>query len=986
MDKPVHQKSTSQLVQQIRFGIECLLERNGHHEFENACRQFARLRISLNILPSTGPVSAGGDQGRDFETFRTFICGLGGHKFAAIGEGRRLAFACSLTAESRIARKIEEDVESIMAGTLKPELIYFFAGVAVVVAEKHKLQAWAKTTYGVELEIIDAPGLAEQLSAPDVFWIAVEYLRVSPEVFPQTILDDDYTSAKKKWLQEFPPSPNFADFIEVKTAARKALADYPEDLPRWIERLVRFEGCFSKSAFWHKPTYEVIALTVRLTRSLVGQEERIRKYMARDIQTLLPDEVEDLLTIAAYALTSLHMGSVGLDENEIISWLRAINARINDGVANPASPNQKCYWLKERARSWFHLAISERKIIDLENVYSPWLELSKTVADAPVFPIHEFHDDVLEILSILGEHDIFDRILEELRPIMSERVGRTAVAESHFERARQLVEREEYVRALNELHSAKVDWFTNDTLGQSVLCCLILAKCYKRLGLHYAALYHGLIASFVAANSNKDWLFKRTPEGLFEATDAAYAQGHTCLAWELLGVALELRAKLATNPLSFSEDDGFKTFFQNIPLILTVGQKVSRTHYDRMLIDLEQWRLRSTAESLIDSAKDVTSKWTDEDFQKITRKAFAGPPFSDAGEHCICMWAAHGLRFCAQWKNDYQTHLFAAELIALFQTALADIAGCDLDIIPGTVQLDVKVVENGEWSMHQLPSNEVHHWEVIIPTSQTNAIQGLNEIIATMLGVFYQLLRGVSVMPDDEFDRGFKENWAPKSYRNAFFARRYSEVMKFLLPKIRYGAISRDAPDRRLDDTDPWQPKEVKGLHWVGGLHPRFNEAEEKKRVRKRYQVCAAGLRYTLPRLKAESEFRQLISKFRADGWKDWHILSSILNVVAAARVAEEMGTNEPSAEWRKRFHAAIFAPETKDSVPVPLSKITPESVKMTMIGSMQSTMVGNGLHPSSGTPNIVGERRYMAERWRYFDLDVPHKRLLDEETDDEKS
>jgi hypothetical protein len=87
--------SRANLIQQIRFGIQCLNDRNGHHEFEEAWRHFARLRITLNILPATGPVGAGGDQGRDFESFRTFIQGLGAYKFAGVGGRKRREF-CDL--------------------------------------------------------------------------------------------------------------------------------------------------------------------------------------------------------------------------------------------------------------------------------------------------------------------------------------------------------------------------------------------------------------------------------------------------------------------------------------------------------------------------------------------------------------------------------------------------------------------------------------------------------------------------------------------------------------------------------------------------------------------------------------------------------------------------------------------------------------------------------------------------------------------------
>lgn len=57
----------------IRFALSQLSASNAHHDFEKICFDIAKLRICSNILPATGPVSAGGDQGKDFETFKTYI-------------------------------------------------------------------------------------------------------------------------------------------------------------------------------------------------------------------------------------------------------------------------------------------------------------------------------------------------------------------------------------------------------------------------------------------------------------------------------------------------------------------------------------------------------------------------------------------------------------------------------------------------------------------------------------------------------------------------------------------------------------------------------------------------------------------------------------------------------------------------------------------------------------------------------------------------
>jgi len=52
-----------QLQQQIRFQISQLSPSNGQADFEKICLFFSRNRIHKNILPATGPVQAGGDQG-----------------------------------------------------------------------------------------------------------------------------------------------------------------------------------------------------------------------------------------------------------------------------------------------------------------------------------------------------------------------------------------------------------------------------------------------------------------------------------------------------------------------------------------------------------------------------------------------------------------------------------------------------------------------------------------------------------------------------------------------------------------------------------------------------------------------------------------------------------------------------------------------------------------------------------------------------------
>ena len=90
----------------IRFQLHQLSARNAHHEFELLSFELAKIRVASNFIPATGPVQAGGDQGRDFETFQSTLrqSNIASSTFlAGLSEGP-IVGACSL--DKRISSKI----------------------------------------------------------------------------------------------------------------------------------------------------------------------------------------------------------------------------------------------------------------------------------------------------------------------------------------------------------------------------------------------------------------------------------------------------------------------------------------------------------------------------------------------------------------------------------------------------------------------------------------------------------------------------------------------------------------------------------------------------------------------------------------------------------------------------------------------------------------------------------------------------------------
>ncbi|WP_159106657.1 hypothetical protein [Streptomyces rishiriensis] len=149
----------------------------------------ARQRITRNILAATGPVSAGGDQGRDFETFLSYnksnIQDAG--VFFGLESNQLIVFCCTLQT-SNIRRKVLADIATVMTPTPGPSVaaVFYFTEVDISVGMRHKLTQEALAEYGVRVELIDGNSIAELLSEPETLWIAREYLNVSTELISGT--------------------------------------------------------------------------------------------------------------------------------------------------------------------------------------------------------------------------------------------------------------------------------------------------------------------------------------------------------------------------------------------------------------------------------------------------------------------------------------------------------------------------------------------------------------------------------------------------------------------------------------------------------------------------------------------------------------------------------------------------------------------------------------------------------------------------------
>jgi hypothetical protein len=278
----------TQVATLIRLALGDLDGVNAHHEFEHLSRQLAMRRIASNVLPATGPVSAGGDQGRDFETYRTYLAdelpfAIG---FLALATTDTVAFGCTIQ-KDKLKSKIQSDVSAICGQGTSVDRVYIFATVKVSTRLRHDLQQWAQDQHNVALEVLDRLLIAEMLSEPDLYWLAHEYLHLPSELAPDMPQPEPdipawYAELRDFWQMSRREPANLGDMLELRRGLRHATPAGPAraDLDGWLGLMIRLIGNTPNVDVRLAAQYELAYAYVCGKADLCPAEAHVRQFMA----------------------------------------------------------------------------------------------------------------------------------------------------------------------------------------------------------------------------------------------------------------------------------------------------------------------------------------------------------------------------------------------------------------------------------------------------------------------------------------------------------------------------------------------------------------------------------------------------------------------------------------------------------------------------------------------------------------------------------
>ncbi|MCI4591124.1 hypothetical protein MOK15_13610 [Sphingobium sp. BYY-5] len=963
-------KNRYELRQYLRFQLEQMSAKNQQHHFEELAFELARQTISRRIVPATGPVQAGGDQGRDFESYRTYLASTPiASSLSVAAEGTdTLVFGCTL--DKALTNKIKRDLRSMFGGTPKPTVVYYYAVPDLPVAKRHNLQKLCHDAYGAHLEVFDGQAIADLLAEPETFWIAEQFLSVPADMFPAVEADADYAALRRRWFDEVREIGSYSDFIEVKRGLRRATFS-PElraDLGLWSDLLKETLGKFGP-VIERKALYEIAVAQLRGRGSLDPAVWAVSRYFEMLDETSPPNEVEDATVLASYAVSARLRGEFNAAPELVEGWREKARAAIERSLAEDINDGSRYRLLLVRG----HLDFDELGTADVderaERLLLHWEAAAKIAAISPFADIDALAGLLEMVLPIIGDHARYRDLADQVDAIVAERGGKFTAAEQGRNRAVQYLKADKVALAVDQLQRAKDGWFSAETMRGSVLAMLNLAECYALLHLPLASRYYAAAALHLAGRSDDESLRPLVAEAAFLVADSYMLNGEGLSYLAAFGGAAALHMHFATDPEELERHAKFSAGLVQATQMRTLLVK-NAPHLEAAADAIvDGWKLDPAYANSIRQLGDKPP-WATMSLPEIAAllaEQLGQGLFGDVGGRVQYQWHALGINWSIEAAED--ARLDAGRFGAALQIALVDLSDRDLLIIPSDVHVRIETGSAGPSSLRQDPDNGTLRFIITLPEGgdQTEEVERTFAMTATMVAQATALpFVDFRTILDGKMERGLMTR--------AFWVQPVSALLK----DVRDLLIG-DMPDLSQQHAPALAiaPALVHpDLAWRSTPAPGYSREKSIQALENRYRRTGPVMLAIVPLLMGEEKSRDVLQACHAEGMPDWQLCNCIYNFTLNAAMEEELGGpllgGTPDAQGV--MNRAIKRIENGAMPKVDLAKFDKAFVDFQLGLNTLATLKGWGLQLHRQTPNSIATKRFLDARYMNSSDDIDHE------------
>ncbi len=887
-----------QLRRFVRFQLEQMSERNEQHQFEQMTLELARLRVCSNVLPATGPVQAGGDQGLDFETYKTYLSGtpIANSTFIGRAGSDTIAFCCTLQRKD-VSGKVKSDLKKILGAPAKPDRVDYFAATDVTVAARHKLQKLCQESYGVPLDIFDGQAISDMLSDPDTFWIAEEFLSVPAEMFPPVELDSEYAELRDRWLESGTEVRSYADFLDVKRGLRRATssAEAKLDLSKWIQRM-RGVAADGETPFRRKAMYEIIVAQLKGRRNLDPEIDTISDYFTTFPQQPGTDELEDAAVLASYCYSAIRLGHFHASVAQGERWLDQVKAALHAALKQHLGDAAKFTIFVSRASLEFQsfIATGDERFVDVG--LQSWRRALEVAEGSPLCDAERLADLLDIAIPVLGENPDFRALLVRVDRLVEERGGKAAAADRCRARSIAYAEAGNLVAAVEQLQQTKLGWFAAETMDGSILAMLLLSQWYGKLHLAQAARFYAAAAFFVASKSDNESLLRYVPRAMFEIARTFFLSGEFLTYLAALRSALGLHAQLESDAGDTEKHPDFSQSLAQSAVVLSVLEKCAPDLLNRAEDEIKDWPVHPDYLQMITELRDnpAWSKASCEELESRLSQQLGQRIDADIGNEVRIRWKALGVDWTI--KASSRDRVQAESLAAILQIVQVDFAEIDILIVPSNVDIEFESASVKKIAAEQIADNEKLRWHFVIP-NEWAVRSDENEFEMTFSSVVTVLLQATALHPDKFFAMA-EERFEKGLVSKAFWVRPTGELLAKARSEAELSFDPSTIKRRRTFSPDPLEHEE---LAWPTSVAASYSRRKAEEYLANRYRTMMPFARQVIPKLLAEPRWRERFRQLHDDGLLDWQIMLLLFNIsirqLTERRIGPTMGENIEAAK-----------------------------------------------------------------------------------------
>lgn len=989
----------------VSVQLSMLAERNEHHVFERIATRIARRRLSSNILVANGPVSAGGDQGRDAESYTTYIPDELPHSagFAATASKAPVVLACTVQ-KSGLKAKVLKDLAGICADGAAPvDLVAVFSAANISEALTHELQKVARDDYNVKLEVFSGVKLATMLAEPQLIWIAQADLHLPSSMVPtpDTLVLPDWYSDLINALRGNggPATLSPATQGEIAAGLRHATWDKHanEDLPEWIDYMGTFLLAADETMVF-RACYEMTIARFRGTGIAAGTEDLVRRALEIAETNQETNILDDAAVLVSYWGTMWISGAGRATISEIQDAFGVLVTHVTaERAATDASTHPVRAASLTGTLAWLHLLPDWSKIEATKGTPRPVDAARGAGVTATVEDLQDAFDDAADFVDLPAAMDYLTQLaallprargyalsqISELvllfAPLLSTQPGYkavqdafddavealdgdSAVGERHHTRAMALYRGGKLIDALAELHRAKLRSLRGDLNYTAINVMRMLARVYLELGMTFASKMHACHAVTLGNLSSDDDDKALISAAIFDAASAAHFSGCWVDAAALTRIGVSAHHAHAAGGFDLDKHPALRFQLQvQLRQLVTV-----RTFWADREEDLAV-ALGDVHEYLAEQALRPEATLTeDEDtFQDNAPHIFFGPIFADLGAERVADFEALGVRWIFTYENRHDTVLAAEGFIAAFQVVLADAASYEPVLFPCTVHIGIES-DSTTADVASITSVPGSPYALTVTVSET--VTDVNAFTTQLVGATLGLFSSAHVRPDADFEHLIDEMMKAGLGAKVLSVRPHQESADLLYPEhyIRCAAGTRPSSSSRFTPENAHLAASVV-------LGPGYDADVAVQAVRHAYE-SAETWKYTLAALLGDPSTRERIAQRQADGWLDWQILGALTHVALQWRF-ESSGIDPLAFDASSDPDVATRAEDPSD--PRILLPIQLDEIDIYLYG--QATVAAGrwGVRPLPERSDGGGLRDLLTRRYRFADVDVPHRDLL---------